>query len=462
MAASLLVLACGVPLMWVAGLYEPSVSGEGVIGRRTAFEVSLLLGLALVFALPWVIARWWYTLRLPAWVPPVVYLVVSVGPVVAVLVGARSVGESFYVQFLRFFHTAEVFGDLVNVTGAWECGLTQSGQANVCDPFGRPYIYPTGLLVVGNLGIDSTWLTGLGLMLAFGVALSLWLLARRTTTVGRVVLTLMGVSPTFILLTERANIEALLLPALLSALWVGGQKLGPAIFSFLVIAAVAFTKFLPAIALLATPLAAPRQKMIRWAVAVVLFVIVAIAMFGDIGKVEAPSYLTTSFGLPNLLALISGQSAPTFAVSGFVWAIALIAVALGVITGISWRVSTNFKVSGRFYPERAIALAGLSVVGTAFVGFSSFDYRLILLALAVPLLNQLLQGETRFSVNARLAAACLALLAIAPLSLPVPLVTSAVVLVLLSVLVGWFSADLLQQLIKRDRQTEKFASQGMS
>jgi hypothetical protein len=410
-------------------------------------EIALLAGLAVLFALPWAISRWWYTVGVPAWVPPVAYLVVGVGPVVAVLAGAEEFGRLFYVEFLRFFHDSAVFGDLVNVTGAWECGLTTTGEANLCDPFGRPYIYPSGLLVIGKLGITSTWLPGLGLVLGLGVAASHWVLSRKVTSAGLIVLTLMGVSPTFILLTERANIEAILLPALLTAVWLGGQRLAPAVVSLVIIAAVSFTKFLPLVALLTTPLAAPRQRLLRWFIALALFGLVGLAMFRDLGSIEAPSYLTTSFGLPNLLALLSGASGPTFDVSALAWVIVIGAAVVAVSTGISWRLATNFKVDGRFYPERAVSLAGLSVVGAAFVGFSSFDYRLILLALTVPLLNQLLVGENRFSTNARLAAACLALVAIAPLSLPAPLITSAVTLVVLALLLGWWLADLTRQFV---------------
>jgi len=461
-ALSLFVLACGVPLMWATGSYTPSTLGEGAISRRLEIEIALIFGLALAFALPWVISRWWYTLWVPAWVAPVAYLVVSVGPVVAVLAGAREFGRLFYSDFLQFFHQSAVFGDLVNVTGAWECGLTQTGQANLCDPFGRPYIYPSGLLIVGRLGITSDWLTSLGLLLAVGVAFSLWVLARKSTTAGRIALVVIGVSPTFILLTERANIEAILLPGLLSALWIGGQRLGPAIVSFVVIAAIAFTKFLPAIALIATPLAAPRQQRLRWAISGGLFIVILLLMWQDLDSVEAPSYLTTSFGLPNLLALLSGAASPTFSVTALAWVIVLSAALIGVFTGSSWRLTTTFKVTGRFYPERAIALAALSVVGLAFVGFSSFDYRLILLALVVPLLNRLLTGETRTAVNARLAAACLVLVVIALLSLPVPLITSTVVLILISVMLGWFGADLSQQIFKRNQQSERSVARDKS
>lgn len=460
-AASLLVLAAGVPLMWVTGSYGFAGIAQEMLTRRTAFEIGLLFGLAVAFALPWVIARWWYTVRLPAWVPPVGYLLVSVGPVVAVLAGAKEFGNWLYTDMLRFFHMSPIFADLLNVTFAWECGLQKAGTV-ACDLWGRPYIYPSALLWLGNLGIDSRFTVVLGLALATGIALSLWYLSSKSTTAGRVSLILIGISPTAALITERANIEALLLPALLSAIWVGGKRLTPALFSFIIISLAALTKFLPAIALVAVPFASPKQKVLRMTIGLSCLIIVALILIPDLQSARSPAGLATSFGLPNLLALISGGDAPTFGVPGLAWFLVLLAGLIGVLTGVAWRFSTNFKVDGRFSPERAIALAGLSVIGVAFIGFSSFDYRLILLALVVPLLNQLLIGETRFSVNARLAAACLGLLALAPLSLPVPLITSAVVLVLLSVVSGWFITDFGHQIVKRNRPTARFVAQDKS
>jgi hypothetical protein len=440
---SLLLLGLAVPLSLAAGAYR------GEVSARTWLEVAAILILAVAFAAPWLISSWWYTSSLPAWVPPLAYLVVGVGPVLLILGGFERAGQFVYVEVFRFFHTPDVFGDLVNVTGAWECGLTTAGEANACDPFGRPYIYPSALLVVGRTGADSSWLTALGLALAVGVALALWVLAKRSTSSGRMVLTLMGISPTFILLTERANIEAILLPMFLAALWVGGKQLAPALFGLVVLLLAAFTKFLPLIAVIATPIAAPSQKLIRWVFASALFLFGVWVMLPDLGQIEAPSYLATSFGLPNLLALMAGEASPTFAVNWLVWAWVVVAGVIAVATGWCWRTSANFKVRGRFYPERAIAIAGVSVVGVAFVGFSSFDYRLILLALTVPLVNKLLNRENRFAVNARFAAGVLVILALIPLSLPAPLITSSLTLLALGVLFGWGLSDVARAI--RDR-----------
>jgi hypothetical protein len=444
LASSLLLLGLAIPLANASGIYE------GEVSTRTWFEELGLLLLAVAFAIPWVISAWWYTSLLPEWVPPLAYLVVGVGPVLLVLGGFERVGQFVYVELFRFFHTPEMFGDLVNVTGAWECGLSAAGQANVCDPFGRPYIYPSALLFFGRTGADSSWLTALGLALAAGVAFALWVLARRSTSSGRMALTLMGVSPTFILLTERANIEAILLPMFLAALWVGGKKLTPALIGLVVLLLAAFTKFLPLVAVIATPIAAPTQRFVRWVFAGVLFVFGVWVMLPDLRQIEAPSYLATSFGLPNLLALWAGGLSPTFAVDWLLWVWVALVGAIAVATGWAWRISANFKVTDRFYPERAMAISGVSVVGVAFLGFSSFDYRLILLALAVPLVNKLLNRENRFAVNARLAAGVLVVLALIPLSLPHPIVTSSLTLLTLGVLFGWGLSDVAQAIKHRD------------
>jgi len=72
---SLLLLGLAVPLSLAAGAYR------GEVSARSWLEVAAILILAIAFAAPWLISSWWYTSSLPAWVPPLAYLVVGVGPV---------------------------------------------------------------------------------------------------------------------------------------------------------------------------------------------------------------------------------------------------------------------------------------------------------------------------------------------------------------------------------------------
>jgi hypothetical protein len=67
----------------------------------------------------------------------------------------------------------------------------------------------------------------------------------------------------------------------------------------------------------------------------------------------------------------------------------------------------------------------------------------------VPLVNKLLNRENRFAVNARLAADVLVVLALIPLSLPAPLMTSSLTLLALGVLFGWGLSDVVQAIKNR-------------
>ena len=120
------------------------------------------------------------------------------------------------------------FEDLWQVTSNADCAASDphwSPATSTCDPLGRPYNYPTvWARVFGHLGLggaDTQWL-GIVLIVVFGLTLvSLgFLTLRQAPTTAVIALTVSAVSPPALVAMERGNVDLLVWPWVVLALWL--------------------------------------------------------------------------------------------------------------------------------------------------------------------------------------------------------------------------------------------------
>jgi len=148
-----------------------------------------------------------------------------------------------------------------------------------------------------------------------------------------------------------------------------------------------------------------------------------------------------------LVAILSNALDPSFAVGFRLTPLMGFIGLLGFVSGIASGLCSRVSARGAFLPEKAMAAAGLVTVGGAFAGFSSYNYRLILLALTVPFLCRWISLNSISVISSRFLVCLLTLATLATLSLPfTPLLTSATLFVFLAAISGWASAQVVSNI----------------
>ena len=286
------------------------------------------------------------------------------------------------------------FSDLVFIAAA---GATHRAggdpyQLNAFDPMKRPYNYPPLWLHLSwHTTVSPDVIRGLAIAMgAFGLGAFLWFLGPISRGRG-LLLSLLACSPPVLLAAQRANADILMLGlvALGLVLLRRGHALG-----YAGLVAATWLKLYPLFTL-AVLWREPRERLRRcgWLVALAALACFA-AYAGYLGRIFAN---TPTGGLHSYGARVAAFWAEFF-LAGQGWAVnlallgrccSLLAVAVGLLAlRVGLRSSAPLPVPAES-TEMDGFRAGAAVYLTTFLLSVSFDYRLLFLLLAVPLMCSL-------------------------------------------------------------------------
>lgn len=282
------------------------------------------------------------------------------------------------------------FMDLDNVLTAVECsarGLDPLVE-NPCDRHGRPMNYPRIWLVLRHLGADTTWLLAGGVVIA-AVAIAVVLaISPGLTAAEGFALGAATCSPSFMLLVERGNVDAVVLAVVAVAAWLSASasRARRAAGYGAVLAAAALKLFPIAASALAL---SERRRRDAFAVVAALagaFGLLVAATWRDVAQIArtVPRNWGLGYGaavLPDGLARLGGGSD-----AAGVWP--SVAAALVAAAGVAWggwvrrrrRASPAWTASWR----GALFAAGAAVFVATFVIGHNWAYRLGFLVLTLP------------------------------------------------------------------------------
>jgi Glycosyltransferase family 87 len=314
-----------------------------------------------------------------------------------------------------------IFFDARNVAAAVECSRLGHDPLvdNPCDPWGRVMFYPRVWLVLRWTGLEQrhTLLFGVVVITVFFVLLLL--LFGRLSVVEGLVVAVAVCSPAVMFAVERANMDLVVFSGLaLSALvW----RRGSARAEFVAVALVllmAVAKLYPAVALLAFLPTRRRSTRVAAAVAVLVFVLYAVATREDVATISSTATQGQyySYGARILLGelyhgVLGEQWGGSRALAQVM--VLLAAVVLGLALWLWLRHRSRRSAEGEPVPEMpetsdliAFRMGALVYVGT-FVAGNSFDYRLVCLLLTLPYLLRwpLHRGSAEPATLPRVAAA---------------------------------------------------------
>ena len=282
------------------------------------------------------------------------------------------------------------FGDLRNVTTAWEC--TRRGIAilplNPCDPWQRPTNYPRLWVFPSFLGLGegSTFVLGLILAAVFVVA-ALALVPRdagyRTGAIYGAALC----SPAVMLGIQRGNVDLAVFAVIVAAVLVSRRELVGTLVADALVLLAAVLKLFP---ILALGFLVRRSQRIAWAGAAVVLGAFAMYVVATRDNIRAlaravPQVDDTSFGLRRFSEWAS--AAVTDRPSLRVWDIGVVIVVLVAV--VLLRRPLRAHLGGAV--ENAAAArdldlfwAGACIYIGSYALFRSFDYRLVFVLPALP------------------------------------------------------------------------------
>jgi hypothetical protein len=285
------------------------------------------------------------------------------------------------------------------VTSAWECDRQGVSVLpyNPCDPYGaikRPTNYPTIWLWPSVLGL------GQGATVPLGVATALITFASFLVLIGSpgvreaLLYASAAISPAVMLGVERGNIDLLLFPILVAALFIFRRGLAGRGGAYALLLFAAILKLFPIFAwgvLLRQP---RRLALVSGGVMLVLFAVYAAATFDTIRMISevVPQFVVISYGadvgVDSLQVWADGKTGLDWLTeAGDRLTVAAVTAGAGVIAALAWRRralgnaiasrhSTDFRL------DAFVAGAGIYVF--SFIVWHNWDYRLIFLLLALP------------------------------------------------------------------------------
>jgi Glycosyltransferase family 87 len=318
----------------------------------------------------------------------------------ALVAGMRALRDLDIWPWLGVPSGPSIFFDARNVAAAVECSRLGHDPLvdNPCDPWGRVMFYPRVWLVLRWTGLEQrhTLLFGVVVITVFFVLLLL--LFGRLSVVEGLVVAVAVCSPAVMFAVERANMDLVVFSGLaLSALvW----RRGSARAEFVAVALVllmAVAKLYPAVALLAFLPTRRRSTRVAAAVAVLVFVLYAVATREDVATISSTATQGQyySYGARILLGelyhgVLGEQWGGSRALAQVM--VLLAAVVLGLALWLWLRHRSRRSAEGEPVPEMpetsdliAFRMGALVYVGT-FVAGNSFDYRLVFLLLTLPYL----------------------------------------------------------------------------
>jgi Glycosyltransferase family 87 len=314
-----------------------------------------------------------------------------------------------------------IFFDARNVAAAVECSRLGHDPLvdNPCDPWGRVMFYPRVWLVLRWTGLEQRHTLLFGVVVITVFLVLLLLLPGRLSVVEGLVVAVAVCSPAVMFAVERANMDLVVFSGLaLSALvWRRGSARAEFVAVGLVLL-MAVAKLYPAVALLAFLPTRRRSTRVAAAVAVLVFVLYAVATREDVATISSTATQGQyySYGARILLGelyhgVLGEQWGGSRALAQVM--VLLAAVVLGLALWLWLRHRSRRSAEGEPFPETletsdliAFRMGALVYVGT-FVAGNSFDYRLVFLLLTLPCLLRwpLHRGSAEPATLPRVAAA---------------------------------------------------------
>lgn len=201
--ASVLLVA-----VWVSALRASPDGVTTTTGARNG--VALFAAIALIAIAVREVRIW--APRFLSWVPVLTSIVFMSIAGVLFTTGRLDTAFALYGG-LQVSRSDKLFSDMHWVLSWFECNLCSQW-----DPHYGPTLQFLDPLSAGSLGLN--WLVPLGVGTVIASLISIWLLARSTSSMGRWLLLIGTVSPAWLLLLDRANSDAIILAAIIIGGWV--------------------------------------------------------------------------------------------------------------------------------------------------------------------------------------------------------------------------------------------------
>jgi len=268
-------------------------------------------------------------------------------------------------------------------------------------------IYGPGLVWLQVLPVSTAWIIPLGLLMGVASTLSLWWLSRRSSVAGQLVLLLATLGVAWLLLIERANLDAAIiwvaiLLVFLTERWSGLWPWVVGAVLIFILGSWKYYPFLMGLALL--PVLRLRRGWIVltvWLAAVIAFAVAYLHLLtwsASANDSIAKLYPDGVLGRKALTSLLQGSEQIVASVG--VWdavtlVLCLAAAAWGITTGLN-RGAETVASSSRMTSNAMLAIAGSApfLFAAALSGFG-YVYKAALLLLCVPLLAQISSATAR-------------------------------------------------------------------
>ncbi len=311
-------------------------------------------------------------------------------------------------RFLGVPFLSPAFADLRSITHALDCVANGVDPltTNACDPFGRPFNYPSIWLRLGVLGISSASTDVIGFLFMALFWASLLLIYDTRTTASGLVAFAAAISPPVLLGLERGNIDVFIFATSVITVYFLAKRtgIGATLVQCATIACLAVLKIYPIA--IATILARRRWGFTGIALTGALAAIGLLGLDGPEGLKtiarNTPNGTALSYGaLPIFLSANDHGLLPEVFTSdtlhlisaGTALALAGIAILVALRQpGILRGILPGLDLAS---PNGAIALACVSIFCFSFLLGSNFDYRLIFLLGILPVLLAAHESEGR-------------------------------------------------------------------
>jgi len=286
------------------------------------------------------------------------------------------------------------FGDLRNVTAAWEC--TRKGiailPANPCDPYQRPANYPRLWMALANLGLgqgDTFWL-GFVVVAVFLVA-ALAVLPGRVSWGATAVYAAVLCSPATMLGVERGNVDLLLFGIVVLAVLISARGLAGLVAADALVLLAAMLKIFPILSIGFLVPRRTRRAAVSIAVVVVAFAVYAVAIRHQLHQIREalPQGNKYAYGVRRISDWLSagaeGSKQKSSSLPG--WDILLlVVVAAGAWFAARRSRPTLGKAAYEPGSRRDLELfwAGACTYVGTYALARNYDYRLVFLLLTLP------------------------------------------------------------------------------
>jgi hypothetical protein len=290
------------------------------------------------------------------------------------------------------------FGDLRNVTSAWEC--TRRGipvlPSNPCDITGRPANYPRLWLLPSHLGLGQgdTFALGLAICGLFLLAAVAVVPAGARLRLG-VVYALVLCSPAAMLGVERGNVDLTLFVLVVAGVLAAQRSVRGIVAGGACVLLAALLKLFPVFSVAFLFRRASSVALTTAYAVLAVFAVYAIALHSQLHDVltAVPQVDTFSYGVRRVsewTGTVAREAVSSRFQSFRAWDVVLVLAAIAIGLLLSRRFRPGATARSR---ELDLFWAGAAVYVCTYAVARSFDYRLVFLLATVPQLVRWAAGS---------------------------------------------------------------------